>query len=523
MRATILFGLIIPAAFGLATAGSASAGGQGQASIGYVILDEAGNLGVNQETYNLYEGPSLSLEDFQYISAKGLGVFADLRNVTLDNRNLHASVSKLGRVTLSVMDNQYRRTYDFEGSRSTRRRTTGMLLECSPIRQFSWFAGFSRTHKQGDNFAIYSPVDDTVIEATDYSHSTYNVGGRVLTSQGSLRAEYRRFTFSDNVRAGADRQANDVDIVAFVRMPRYDRVTLSGGYRHRQDRRDSPGVKLTTKQGWGAARVYLPYRITAEYRFLAARTEHTGGDPATDHFVNTASVSRDWKMRGGVRVGYENRVGDDLIDRSVSHSVLFAGWVKPSHHWTARARFASRMKEITTGTTLVGDEDMTRHQVSVAYLSDRWGDVSVTYQGRIRTNDDIDTRVDYNSISASADLRWSGYGKLTATYAYNVGQFENRGGAVHEFEFADHVVTGSVRPVEYRKTQVAFGGTYYRSQRDRDTEKFSLHVSAEYLLPHQYRIGARYEAANYDNFLVTNQYYTGNIVNVYLIKSFTLE
>ena len=81
---------------------------------------------------------------------------------------------------------------------------------------------------------------------------------------------------------------------------------------------------------------------------------------------------------------------------------------------------------LTSGTTLVGDEDVTRHLVKAAYHDTAWGSISGQWQGRVRKNDDIDTKVDYSTLTSSLMLQRSQYGHLNMTYSYYTGQYENR-------------------------------------------------------------------------------------------------
>ncbi|MDD4050827.1 MAG: hypothetical protein PHR28_02855 [candidate division Zixibacteria bacterium] len=499
------------------------AGGGGQARIGYVLLDEDGNLGVNQETFNTYEGPSFSLDNFRYLTASGLNIFANLQSITLNNRNLRAGVFKPGMFTASVYNNQYRRAYSFDGGKFTRRNVVGGQFECMPSKYAHFFGGFDLTKKHGDRTALYEFRNDTVIIGTDYTQSAFNFGAQTFWAGGTLRLEYRAFDFSDDLAVGGDRDARQFTATAFMPVPRYNRVTVSGGYDYRRDRHDWSNTELTTHTGWGGARALLPLGWSLDGRFLFARTKHSLGSVETDNVVTTVAAGRAWPRYGGVRLGYENRISDDLVDRTTANAVMAAGWVKMNDKLSARGRFSTRLKRVKTGATLLGDEDVTRFQVSVRYQDTLYGDMSLRYQGRIRTNDDIDTRVEYNAVTAALNTAQKRYGTLAVTYSYYIGMFENRSGPrADRFEFADHVVSGTLQTVTWRKIRGTFGGTYYRSHRDCDVEKFGLLFGARYELPSDVYIDATYQAVNYDNFLVTDQYYTGNIVTVNVIKGFTL-
>lgn len=519
-RYIALAGMILGILYGV---GYASGEGSGKIRLGYVITDEDGNLAVNHETYNLYEGPSVSLEDFRYLMNNGMNLSADLKNISLNNRNLNASLFKPGQYGISLNNQQYRRIYSFDGDKFTRRRTTGGQLYVYPIRQVKLYGGYSQTDKFGEDAYIIPPFGEQLLSSTDYSHKSFNVGGQARFTQGSINAEYRQYDFTDDAVASSDREARAVRVSAFAPVPYYKRLQLSGGYQYREDKHDEPYVFLKSNTGWGGARLYLPHDYVAEGRFMAARTDETNRPVAVDNYVGTASISRNWPKYGGLRVGYENRIADDIYNRTSSDGYLFDGWLRYFPKLLVRARLTLRTKSVTDGETLVGDEDMTRHKVSARYQITDWGDVALSWQGKIKTNDDIDTRVDYNAVTAEANLSRAAYGRVSLMYSYYQGKYENRTEAApNVYEFYDHVLTGSVYPVEYRKVQVWGGATYYRSKRDRDLEKIGGYVGARYTFPHDYQLEAKYKVYNFDNFLVTDEYYTGNIINVYLIKSFAM-
>jgi len=89
---------------------------------------------------------------------------------------------------------------------------------------------------------------------------------------------------------------------------------------------------------------------------------------------------------------------------------------------------------------------------------------------------------------------------------------------VTSYEFLDHLLTATVYLPTWHDLALDAGVTYYRSKRDQDLEKSRLNFGALYTIQKQYHIEVRYNVFNYDNFLVNNSYYTGNIVEVNFIK-----
>ena len=182
-----------------------------------------------------------------------------------------------------------------------------------------------------------------------------------------------------------------------------------------------------------------------------------------------------------------------------------------------------RQKEISDGQTLLGEEEYTRFELTAHYYGMTWFDITGKYLSRLRTNDDIDTEVDYDGFNNQLNLKSKDYGQLTFIYAYYRGRFENNSVTDPQaYEFSDHTITGMITPREYLGLQVSFGGTYYRSYRDRDTEKFNLRLGALYKLPRDYEMEVVYRVYNHDDFHVNDRYYTGNIVDFNLIKNFKL-
>jgi hypothetical protein len=493
--------------------------GGGRLRLGYIYTDEEGNLAVNQETFNLYDGFAASLENARFMFDNGVNLRADLRNVSLDNRNLNFSASKAKLFSVSFHHDQYRRIYGSSGAYSTDRKSTSGGVSISPIKNLTLFGGYNRTDKEGENLLVFEQVSDPVKLVSDYSYTSSNIGAQGFYKRRGARIEFRQFDFTDNTPMGLDREANSFRASAGTPVPKYERGILSAGYYYRLDKLSENGLELKTNQAWGAAKAYLPEQFTINYRFVFARTLHDENELETDNFLNTISVGKRWKRQGGVRVGYENRIADDLIDRSESHGFLFSGWYNYINRLFVKASCSTRDKEVVAGSTVLGDEDYTQHQILARYTGERWGRLSARVQSRVRENKDIGSRADYTSFSTGLQLDRDKYGRLSITYAYYLGQYENRSG---EFELADHVVTGTITPVTYRKASASVGGTYYRSRRDLDVEKSNLHFGISYQLPEEFLLNATYRVYNHDDFDQIDAFYTGNVLEVSIAKDFSM-
>lgn len=521
-KGSITFFIISLALVSYASLASAPSEGIGTVSAGYIFTDEDGNLAVNQETFNLYDGVNLSLSDFRYLFSSGINISADLDQASLDNRNLRGAIGIPGHLGLSVRQSNYRRVYGYDGTQSTRRRMSGLKFHLTPMKFLRFDYGYRFTAREGEITNVSSPLDEIVINAVDYNISEYNVGLRAHSSSGSISAEIRKLNTDVKTNSNRDRQAESFNLNGSSRIPNYDWLTLSGGYYHRTDELENLKPKITTRQGWGGLRGFLPRDYFAEYRFLFARTDNAVSGIETDNAVNTIAVGRDWPSLGSIRIGYENRIADDLTDRTEANLLLFSGWWQATEKINLRARVTTRQKRVKTGATLRGDEDYTHHRITVNYLYPDWGRISFQWEDKTRTNDDIDTRIDYNSLGTRLSLNRTNVGRIKVAYAYNWGEYDNRSvGGISQYRFADHILNGSWILPTYRNLRITLRGYYYRSTRDRDFEKSKLGFSLFYNLPHDYAVEGEYQAYNFDDYTQINRYYTGNIVKVKLAKNFS--
>lgn len=514
--------MILIGAVTLLCLGTASAAdkGTGSVKIGYTIVDDTGSLALNQETYNTYQGVAVSLLDWRYGFDNGVALSADLNNITLNNRNLRASAYKPGLFSVSFNNDQYRRFYDFNGTKFTRRATTGMQLSFQPHRLAKFFAGFGTTSKHGNSFEVLAPIFDTVVASTDYTNTNFNIGALVGERRASLRLDYRHFNFNDKTPMNADRKADNFGATATVLVPRHEWIVLTGGVDYRKDKDELRPSYLETDQYWGSARLMLPWQIIADYRILYAIAKHqdtVGQKFSTDHIVHTVTAGRNWTRYGGLRVGWEYRLVDNFIDETASSGFLANAWLKPINRIYLHGVMATRRNTVEEGVTLLGDEDLTRHEVSARYTQPEWGDFTAQWQGRIRKNPDIKSRVDYRALTAQLNVERKAYGRLSFVWTYYKGQYRNESDNIG-FEFGDHVLSGSIHPRSWRNFDVDFGVTYYRSRRDLDIEKSNLNFGVMYTFLKNHHAEVRYNVYNYDDFLLNNQYYTANIVEINIIK-----
>ena len=220
-------------------AGHVLAGGSGTLKLGWVGIDEEGNQSVAYRAFNEYEGPALSLEDIRYTFSSGQLLRAELKNITLNNRNLSMSFVRPGRYGVSLYNAQYRRVYSFDGGSFTRRNRTGGTVKVYPHKNVKLYAGGEYTARKGESVDFFAIGNSPNVNSDprvkhDYTMASYRAGFDAIEGLGALHGEYRSTEYNDDVHPTRDQNRQFFDISAAFPVPRLEFITLHGGYRRFQ-------------------------------------------------------------------------------------------------------------------------------------------------------------------------------------------------------------------------------------------------------------------------------------------------
>jgi hypothetical protein len=491
------------------------AAGSGDVKIGYIFIDETGNLSVDRSTFNDYAGPSISLENFRYSFDNGTVLRASLRNAIMNNRNLTAEIGKPGLYSLKASHNQFRRVYDFEGSHFTRRHQESVAFSLFPVRYLEFFGGGAYMGRSGATADLFNPTPAPATVNVDYKQTFYNGGVRLRYQALMLQAEYRGNQFRDNDNASRDQDRTEGRVSGLLRLPQFDRLTVTGGFRHFETKYTKADFLISSNRAWGGVWLELPADFSFRYFFSIDRTSSDSDYVATDNIVHAVYVGYTRLKLAGVTIGYQHDLNDKYFEQAQGNALYASGWLKPVDRIELRAEYGTRAEDVKEGVRLVGNEERNRHKVSVKCRYSENANIALKYEGKTRKNDDIGSKTTFNRAAIDGTYKLAKYGVAQVGYAYVLGKYEN---ATQNFEFADHLVYGDINSAEYHNLTVGIGGTYCRSWRDLNVESSNLRFTAGYRIPKDYRVEVIYNVHNFDDFLVRDQYYTSNIIEVNLIK-----
>ena len=522
-----------------------AAGGEMKIGTGYTFLDEMDNLSVYQGTSNLYEGFAFSVEDFKYGFDNGINLNGNFVNTTLKNRNLSFNAYKSGLFNMSASHFRYRKFYNADGSYYSKRERTNFNASIQPSKKLKLFGGVNVLDKEGITDYSYIPLQFEFTDTVEYYQTTYNVGATGFCEYGSLTAEIRNTIFMDDQYEGfdGDRRSDQFKLNFYTKIPDHDEYQVFGGYLQRNDKMDSTTVELKTTNFWGGMRAYFKKQYMFTYRMIAASSEDVDDNFTTDNMYHTFAVQKTFARDGGIRVGYELKSTEDDFSKTSGNGFLVNGWYQYNNTWFFKGRYSFASSEVDNGSVLLSDVDRSKHMISIQYVFPKYGNMIGKVEKKIKEYNDISnigstlvsSKADYTKASFKLTLHEAKYGKLIFTNSYYLGKFENASEET-SYEFSDHVLSTSLIPRSFGPLTAAVNGTYYRSRRDVDVEKFNFNSAVLWNLYKDFSFEVKYSVYAYNDLkgvtleteaLPDNvtQYeasgiaYTSNIVEIKLIKN----
>ena len=487
---------------------------QGTVKVGYVFLDQTGNQAVNQGTSNIYEGVALSLHNYSALFDNGMRFNADMTNITLKNRNLWFSAGRSGHGGIEFRHKAYRRIYDFEGEKETHRYTTNGRIWWQAHPLVRLYGDIATTKRSGQSIQLFEPESAIGLDNIDYSDVMYGIGATVQKNRTLGSLEFRGSSFSDNESTLNDRTTQRMKASFSTQCRFYTKMSWYAGYQYYRLKIKDRSDTLSANTFWGGARLYYNSGFNFRYSFIFDRADRTGDLVATDNISQALYAGKTWRGFGGITVGYQYRVVDDLREQRSGNSWSASGWYKVIPDLTIRAGFGLQTLDVDDGRSLTGRRDRDRAWGSARYAFDQ-GWLRLKLVGHQTDYDDIGSSADYLKGSADGSFEMAQYGIISAAYSYYKGDYTNSSG---RFIFADHTLSGDLLTREYQHARLGFGGTYWRSRKDKDIESFSVRFTGLYSFDNGIGIEATYMSHNFDNLgdpsPVYTDYYTDNIVEV---------
>ena len=482
----------------------------GTVSVGGLIVDEEGDRSTVQETYNLYEG-------FLVSRIQLAGSFDPRNTFTLDLRDLNRA-SRTGDLVYRVPGvfklragyDQSRYVFDPGRGVTSERKDWQLGLQYTPNRRLSLSGDFSLLDREGERLAY--PVGTVSVLGTRYDN-TFMSGQFTADLRAGRRGgglSFRMSDHSDALNPTADRRGYVAAARLYAPMPFYDKWNnlLRGSYGIRRLQDGNLDHTLSAFQYTAIVQPQDAYEL--RYAFAASRVDDAAAQLMTDRYQN--DVDATWFHRyGRLSAGYGYEMNDDDRTLTTYHSWRAAATARPDRRITARVDYAGRVKKDQEELTLLKDIEASRVRVMLEVQPIERLTIGGDYTNRQRDLPDIQVTLDGEVTGAFGRYQLPGWGAVSADYRHATDRYVDR---VAGFDTRSDIVTGRIDIERIRNLRVASGVAYIDIGDDLDIEKSTVFVEAAVRVLQRYRLEAKYNCYNYDDYILIDRYYTANVVRI---------
>ena len=493
----------------------------GLLKLGGISLEEdAGDLSVVQETYNIYDGFNLAqiLLNAQFTDRSFLTI--DLHEINHDSRKGRFVYRVPGLVRVTASFDQHRQVFDADRAISSERKNWRAGVRVRPHEMLRVSANFSQQSREGERIGFPLGTDGVLGDGYDY---TLRAGGAEVEVHKDGRGVALRYDvsdYSDNLFEGADRKGTVVSARAYGSdhlFPKYVSHFVRGAIGTQELSETNLDYDLATLQYTGVVKPHQ--RVQLKYGLYLSQIDNKSTELETRKVRHDADATCFYKY-GRVFGGYghvTNESEASLTDYNVWRVGTAAGYKK---YFTGKVSYASSNKTDDEKRTLLQDIEAQRLQVKVQSQPVKGVTVGGSYLEREREYPDIDVETEGQRVGVFGSFRYRDWGSVTGDYSFSTEEYTNQ---TAPFETESDMVTARVDVTYVKDLHVAGGITYVRVEKDLDIEKSIIFVEGKYTCANDYFIEIKYNVYNYDDFILVDRFYTANVVWVNAGYNFSLQ
>lgn len=491
----------------------------GTVKVGGIYKDEtAGDLSVMPETFNIYEGFTISGVDLNGTVGRRGFYRLDVRDVNQESARGAFSYRVPSRFNMFVRYDRHRQLFDAAGQVESVRKNLRGGFVLTPSSDLKVSAHLGNQWKTGSRMS-YLP-DEPGFLGTDYDNSLTT--GRVEISGfrhgRALAAAYDFSSYTDNNLAVADRSGGVFsvrlngpglllpDVVSHLVRASYGKQKLSAV---------GTEYELGTFQYLGVIKPAPAWRL--KYRFAANRIDDNATGLQTDDIRNDFDAVW-YGPNGSINAGYGYVTHDD--DRTLTNADIWRVGATYNFEKTAKLRvgYDSNKMQDEEQLTLLQDMEASRFRADLTITAADELTFGGSYTDRQRKFPLLDVEATGKRYGAFARVILSGLGSLNVDYSYTDDEYTDRFpyGELSDqragFRADNSTVSGRIDLDYIRNLKLSFGATYLDIGKDLDIEKSILSFAGHYDLNKDYFFEAKYNVFNYDDYILLDRYYTANVV-----------
>lgn len=482
----------------------------GTVKLGGIIMNQTGDRTTVQETYDIHDGFSLA-----QISLNGTfdprHYFAlNLRDINLDSRQGDFVYRLPGTFKLTAGFDQHRQIFSPEGRVNSGRKDWKTAAQFTATPWLGLSGGFNYLTRDGDRLPFPAGTLGVLGNRYDNALKSGEFTAEVHKDRRGGAITYRASAFTDALDPAADRTGRVVSARLYTPCMFYNKWThlVRAAYGTRSLTERDLEYTLANFQYTGVVQPADAFRF--RYSFDANRIDDQSTRLVTDRIQNDFDAT--WLYQyGQVSGGYGYETNDD--DRTLTS---YQNWrVGTAFRYgkvvNARVDYASRVKQDQEELTLL--KDVEASQVRAKLQVQPRDDVVLGggYSKRERELPDLGVTVDGEVANAFGRYEVKAWGALSGDYSFSNDDYLDLAGGFHT---ESHFATGRVEFERIKDLRLAGGVTYLNVDGDLDIEKSIVFLEGAYTLSNDYSIELKYNAFNYDDYILLDRYYTANVLRI---------
>jgi hypothetical protein len=484
---------------------------QGVVKLGAISIDESGkDLTAMQETYNIYEGFSVSQIKLNGQVGQRSSFFLDLKEINQDSGKGLFTYRVQDLAKFTVKYGRHRQLYDADGSVSSERKDWRVGASVTPTDWSRVTADFGHQTRTGDRLG--QPTGGNSVLGGNYDYTIINgkVAAEARHNSGRSFVVGWDFNAFDDDQFTAARRRGDVlsarlngpcllfptKVTHFIRAA-YGKQSLES---FRLDQ---------TMSNFQYLGMYKPNRaLQFKYRFYAGQIKDDATTYQTDNIRNDFDAKL-YHNYGQVFGGYGYVTNDDDLRLTENHAWRLGLSLHHQKLLRFRISYANSEKTDQEQRTLLKDIESSRLKVSLkSQLHDNLS-VGMTYADRRREFPVIDVVADGKRVSVFSRVDANDLGAISLEYSYSEDSYDDR---VAGFDVNNNALTGRIDFNRVKNLNLAAGITYLSISQDLDIEKTILMFEGDYTFADDYFIEVKYNVYNYDDYLIRDRYYSANVI-----------
>ncbi len=495
----------------------------GTVKMGGIILDEEGDLSAVQETFNIYDGFSLSQIRLHGSPDQQNFVTINLHQINQDGRRGDVLLRRPGAFTLKGSFDQSRQVFDPDRVVTSEREDWNVDARWTPLRWLTLSASYDDLSRDGDRLSFPSGTESVLGTGYDYAHRTTRVAAEARRGRRGIAVDYRLSDFENELDATTDRTGRVVSARVYGPCMFTDKVThmVRGSYGISELSNvegDDGELDYTfyTVRYTGIVRPWSPLRLT--YTFDAQQVDNESTTLQTDRILNRVDATF-YHAHGSVTGGYSYETTDD--DASLTS---YQGWIGAATlrfgMVTAKGAYSGRVKTDTEELTLLRDVESSRVRADLEVRPVDNLSLSGGINVRERDYPDIGVEAEGEAIRTGARYSLDRWGAISGAYTHTSDEYTD---LVAGFEAATDLVSGRVDIERIANLRLSTGVTYVDASEDLDIEKSIWSFEGQYTVLDDWRLEVQYNLYNYDDYILVDRYYTADVVRINLAYDFGIR